>query len=73
MDRGSITSGGAKKHPFYQCCQRGRVLDNKTQLKQGVLFCFYQFQRGRMLDMVLALMSKGGNMVNIGHSVCFCH
>jgi hypothetical protein len=24
MDRGSITSGGAKKHPLYLCCQKGR-------------------------------------------------
>jgi hypothetical protein len=66
---GSITSGGAKKHPFYHCCQRGRR-NSKTQLRnKGFLLCFHQVQRGRMLDMVLALMSKEINMLNIGHNV----
>jgi hypothetical protein len=69
MDMGSITSEGAEKYPFCHYCQRGRI-NSKTQLRnKGFLLCFHQCQRGRMLDMVLELMSKEVNMLNVGHDV----
>jgi hypothetical protein len=32
MDKGSITSGGTLKYPFFHCYQRGRI-NSKTQLR----------------------------------------
>jgi hypothetical protein len=48
MDRGRITSGGEKKHPFCHCYQRGRI-NSKTQLRLKIRSFYF-----------VAINAKGG-------------
>jgi hypothetical protein len=57
MDRERFPIGGAKKDPFYHCCQRGRKLINNKNISKKRLPSKPKWENVGHSDMILSLIS----------------